>query len=103
MPAGSSGCGKSTLLNIIAGLEMPDQGRVLADESPVNGPGSDRMVMFQESTLYPWLDVLGNVLFGLKLKPGLTRRERAEVALFISNSSAWKNLAARTFTNSAAE
>lgn len=79
---GPSGCGKSTLLNIIAGLEMPDRGRVLADESPVNGPGSDRMVMFQESALYPWLDVLDNVLFSLKLKPGLTRRERAEVARF---------------------
>ena len=79
---GPSGCGKSTLLNIVAGLEKPDSGRVLADGKPVVEPGRDRMVMFQESALFPWLDVMGNVLFGLKLKPNLTNRERREVALF---------------------
>src|SRR5262245_49369775 len=68
---GPSGCGKSTLLNIISGLDSPDQGRVLADGKPVTSPGRERMMMFQESALYPWLDVLGNVLFGLKLKPKL--------------------------------
>lgn len=79
---GPSGCGKTTLLNIVAGLEAPDAGRVLADGRPVIGPGSDRMMMFQESALYPWLDVFGNVMFSLKLKPRLNRRERAEVAQF---------------------
>jgi NitT/TauT family transport system ATP-binding protein len=79
---GPSGCGKSTLLNVIAGLEMADKGRVLADGKPVTGPGSERMVMFQESALYPWLDVLGNVLFGLKLKRNLTNKDRREVAMF---------------------
>jgi NitT/TauT family transport system ATP-binding protein len=79
---GPSGCGKSTLLNIVAGLEKPDEGQVLADGKPITGPGSERMMMFQESALYPWLDVLGNVLFGLKLKPRLTRKERREVAMF---------------------
>lgn len=79
---GPSGCGKSTLLNIIAGLEKPDSGQVLADGRRVTDPGRDRMVMFQESALFPWLDVMGNVLFGLKLKPNLTNSERREVANF---------------------
>ncbi len=79
---GPSGCGKSTLLNIIAGLDSPDTGRVLADGKPVTGPGRERMVMFQESALYPWLDVFGNVIFGLKLKPQLDRGERRKVAMF---------------------
>lgn len=79
---GPSGCGKSTLLNIVAGLEKPDSGHVLADGKPVIDAGRDRMMMFQESALFPWLDALGNVLFGLRLKPGLSRKERREVANF---------------------
>jgi NitT/TauT family transport system ATP-binding protein len=79
---GPSGCGKSTLLDIIAGLETPDQGSVTADNEPVLNPGRHRLVMFQESALFPWLDVTGNVMFGLKLKPGLRNKERLEVAKF---------------------
>jgi NitT/TauT family transport system ATP-binding protein len=79
---GPSGCGKSTLLDIIAGLERPDEGRVVADNQPVLQPGRHRLVMFQESALFPWLNVFGNVMFGLKLKPGLRNSERREVAKF---------------------
>jgi len=78
---GPSGCGKSTLLNIMAGLEKPDAGDVLAAGQRVAGPDRHRLVMFQESALFPWLDVLGNVLFGLKLKRDLDRKMRHQVAL----------------------
>ena len=79
---GASGCGKTTLLNIIAGLEKPDSGNVLADGKPITSPGRDRLVMFQEPALFPWLDVFGNVLFGLKLKPNLTNKDRRDVARY---------------------
>jgi len=79
---GPSGCGKSTLLNIVAGLDQADEGTVFSDGKQIDGPGRDRMVMFQESALFPWLDVIDNVMFGLKLKPGLTNPERREVAHF---------------------
>jgi NitT/TauT family transport system ATP-binding protein len=77
---GPSGCGKSTLLDIAAGLTKPDSGSVFADGRIVEGPGRQRLVMFQESALFPWLDALGNVMFGLKLRPDLTNRERREIA-----------------------
>ena len=79
---GPSGCGKSTLLNLIAGLEVPDSGAVTADGRAVRGPGRERMMMFQESALFPWLDVMGNIMFPLKLKPGLNNHERREAARF---------------------
>ena len=79
---GASGCGKSTLLNIIAGLEKPDGGNVLADGKQVTSPGRERLVMFQEPALFPWLDVFGNVLFPLKLKPNLTNKDRHDVAKY---------------------
>ena len=77
---GPSGCGKSTLLNMIAGLEQPTEGTVAAAGEPIRGPSRERMMMFQESALFPWLDALGNVMFSLKRKPGLTDQERRETA-----------------------
>jgi NitT/TauT family transport system ATP-binding protein len=79
---GPSGCGKSTLLNLIAGLDTADSGTLHSDGQPITGTGRERMVMFQEHALFPWLDVMGNVLFGLKLKPSLTDKDRVEVAKY---------------------
>jgi NitT/TauT family transport system ATP-binding protein len=72
---GPSGCGKSTLLNIIAGLETPDAGEARMDGRPVLGPGHDRVVIFQEPALFPWLNVRDNVAFGLKVA-GVPRAKR---------------------------
>jgi len=77
---GPSGCGKTTLLDIMAGLTKPDEGLVLADERKVEGPGRHRLVMFQEPALFPWLTAFGNVMFGLKRKPGLSNAERRDIA-----------------------
>jgi NitT/TauT family transport system ATP-binding protein len=77
---GPSGCGKSTLLDIVAGLTKPDTGRVLADGQAVTGPGRQRLVVFQEPSLFPWLNVFGNVMFGLRLCPELSNAERRETA-----------------------
>jgi len=77
---GPSGCGKTTLLNIIAGLETPSEGSVSLDGLPVREPGPDRVVMFQESALFPWLSVLENVKFGLRMA-GYTKTRQEEVAL----------------------
>ncbi len=76
---GPSGCGKSTIVHLIAGLEKPDQGTVLVDGKPVKGPDPSRVVVFQDAALFPWLSVLGNVEFGLRIAclPAAKRRERA--------------------------
>jgi NitT/TauT family transport system ATP-binding protein len=65
---GPSGCGKSTLLHLIAGLQQPTSGTVLIDNNPIDGPGTDRILIFQELGLFPWLTVAENVEFGMKMK-----------------------------------
>jgi len=65
---GPSGCGKSTVLNLIAGLEKPSSGELTVDGESIQGPGQDRIVVFQESGLFPWMNVLDNVMYGLLLK-----------------------------------
>lgn len=80
---GPSGCGKSTLLHLIAGLDKPTTGQVEVDGSLVSGPGTDRILLFQELGLFPWLSVRENVEFGLKMAgiSKLERRDRARVFL----------------------
>ncbi|MEY7999000.1 ABC transporter ATP-binding protein [Clostridium sp. Mt-5] len=77
---GPSGCGKSTLLNIIAGLEKPTQGKVILDDKEINSVGVDRAMMFQDSALFPWLKVIDNVEFGMKMA-GISKEERREKAV----------------------
>jgi len=76
---GPSGCGKSTLLRIIAGLDKASDGRVVLDGAAVTGPGSDRGMVFQSYTLFPWLSVLDNIAFGLRER-GLPAADRTRIA-----------------------
>lgn len=82
---GASGSGKSTLLRAIAGLDSPTSGQILVDGMPVTGPGPDRGMVFQHYTLYPWMNAIDNVAFGLKLQAWsrLERRQRAAYYLEI--------------------
>lgn len=63
---GPSGCGKTTFLNVVAGVIVPSEGELSLDGRPVEGPGGDRAVVFQQASLLPWRTVLGNILFGLE-------------------------------------
>ncbi|OFV86562.1 MAG: hypothetical protein A2V74_11030 [Acidobacteria bacterium RBG_16_70_10] len=76
---GPSGCGKSTILNIVAGLIPPTTGEALLRGRPITGPGPDRGMVFQSYSSYPWLTVLDNVAFGLKLR-AVPRDEREKTA-----------------------
>ena len=77
---GRSGCGKSTLLSIVAGLENPDTGQAFIKGKQISGPDRHRMLMFQAEDLFPWLNVLDNVLYGLKLVEGMSNQQRQESA-----------------------
>jgi NitT/TauT family transport system ATP-binding protein len=78
---GSSGSGKSTLMRLVAGLEKPTSGSLTLDGVPIRGPGSDRGMVFQKYSLYPWLTAAQNVAFGLELK-GLDRAQIRERTAF---------------------
>src|SRR5579862_3132604 len=76
---GPSGCGKSTLLHLIAGLDHPTTGEIFVDGGPVKGPGTDRILLFQELGLFPWLTVRQNVEFGMKMA-GVSKNDRKDQA-----------------------
>ncbi len=76
---GPSGCGKSTFLRIIAGLEKPDEGQIMFDGHPVSETSPERIMVFQEGALFPWLTVQDNVEFGLKMA-GIPKDERAKIS-----------------------
>jgi NitT/TauT family transport system ATP-binding protein len=77
---GPSGCGKTTLLNILAGLDKPTEGEIVLNGHPVTETGPDRIMVFQENALFPWLKVLDNVEFGLKMA-GVQKNKRHERAM----------------------
>ncbi len=76
---GPSGCGKSTFLRILAGLDKPDSGEILLDGKPVAETGPERIMVFQEGALFPWLKVIDNVEFGLKMA-GIPKVERSQIS-----------------------
>jgi len=90
---GPSGCGKSTLLNIVAGFVQPTSGSALVDGAAIKGPGSDRGVVFQQYSLFPWLTVRKNVEFGLKMKgvPVAQRVPQARTLLGLAGLLAFEN------------
>jgi len=90
---GPSGCGKSTLLHLIAGLNPQTSGKVFVDGAPVSGPGTDRILIFQELGLFPWLTVSGNVEFGMKMKNvgKAEREEKVQYYLRLVHLSKFRN------------
>lgn len=89
---GASGCGKSTLLRVVAGFVSPDAGEMLLEGVPCGGPGVDRVMVFQDDALFPWLGVAENVAFGLKnggMPPAL-RRERVREMLALVGLEQWE-------------
>jgi sulfonate transport system ATP-binding protein len=81
---GPSGCGKSTLIRLLAGFESPDSGTIAINGAPVSGPGRDRLVLFQESALFPWMTTWDNVMYGPRAR-GEATREATEMAEFLIN------------------
>lgn len=90
---GPSGCGKSTLLHLIAGLHHQTAGSVRVDGHPVSGPGTDRILIFQELGLFPWLTVGQNVAFGMKMKniPKAEREEKIQYYLRLVHLSKFRD------------
>lgn len=76
---GPSGCGKSTILRMLAGLDFPSNGKILFDGEEIVGPSSERGMVFQSYTLFPWMKVVDNIRYGLKLKK-MPKEEQLDIA-----------------------
>jgi len=81
---GPSGCGKSTLIRLLAGFEKPSSGTIAINGQPVTGPRRDRLVLFQESALFPWMNTWDNILYGPRAR-GETTKQTLELAEFLLN------------------
>jgi NitT/TauT family transport system ATP-binding protein len=79
---GPSGCGKSTLIRLLAGFEMPSSGTITLNGAPVAGPGNDRLVLFQENALFPWMTTYDNILYGPRARGEVTK-ETLDLAEFL--------------------
>ena len=80
---GPSGCGKTTLINLLAGYEEPEAGTISVDGAPVKGPGKDRLVVFQETALFPWMTTLQNVTYGPMVRGEKSRKEVEDEAMHL--------------------
>ena len=87
---GPSGCGKSTLIRLLAGFEQPDSGSIQLNGTPISGPARDRLVLFQESALFPWMTTYDNIMYGPRAR-GEATREARDMAEFLLNKVGLKD------------
>jgi NitT/TauT family transport system ATP-binding protein len=80
---GPSGCGKSTLIRLLAGFEKPNSGSIQIDGRPITGPGKDRLVVFQESALFPWMTTFDNIMYGPRARGEDTPQTRAQAEFLL--------------------
>lgn len=80
---GPSGCGKSTLIRLLAGFEKPSSGSIQIDGKPITGPGKDRLVVFQESALFPWMTTFDNIMYGPRARGEDTPQTRAQAEFLL--------------------
>ncbi len=92
---GPSGCGKTTIVNLLAGYELPTRGEILLDGERVGGPEWSRLVVFQETALFPWMTVLDNVTFGPSVRRSMKKEEARREAKRLLEKVGLKDFADR--------
>ena len=80
---GPSGCGKSTLIRLLAGFERPTSGSITIVGKPITGPGKDRLVVFQESALFPWMTTFDNIMYGPRARGQDNQQTRAQAEFLL--------------------